>query len=88
VRGGGDKGRRGREDPKEEKVLWIKEEGMRRESYFCTKLAKSCLSVTAGMTVAFLPESVNIKAKRKTKTEQRNILGDKNKMRSSDENKL
>jgi hypothetical protein len=61
---------------------------MWRESYFYTKLAKSCLYASAGMTVAFLPESVHTKTETKTKTQQRNILGDKNKKRNSDENKL
>jgi hypothetical protein len=38
------------------------------------KLAKSCLYVTAGMTVAFIPESVNIKTKRKTKIEKKEMF--------------
>lgn len=59
---------------KKKEVLWIKEEWMWRESYFCMKLAKSCLYVTAGMTVAFIPESVNIKTKRKTKIEKKEMF--------------
>jgi hypothetical protein len=67
------KGRKGREALEKEEILWRKKEGIWRESYFCKKLAKSCLYVTDGMTVTLLPES--LKTTRKAK--QRYVLSGK-----------